>query len=118
MRDTKNYGSKTLKGRNLAWLVATLILDFLVLLVLAFHTAIEDLTPTRLAAVRASPDRTVADPGVDLLVADLGRPQGHPRILALQASVAGFACLFRARAGGSPHRPDEAEKERRRVPCG
>ena len=54
MRDTKNYGSKTLKGRNLAWLVATLILDFLVLLVLAFHTAIEDLTPTRLAAVRAS----------------------------------------------------------------
>lgn len=49
MRDTKNYGSKTLKGRNLAWLVATLILDFLVLLVLAFHTAIEDLTPTRLA---------------------------------------------------------------------
>lgn len=54
MRDTKNYGSKTLKGRNLAWLVATLILDFLVLLVLAFHTAIEDLTPTRLAVVRAS----------------------------------------------------------------
>lgn len=54
MKDTKDYSSRTLKGRNLAWLVATLILDFLVLLVLAFHTAIEDLTPTRLAAIRAS----------------------------------------------------------------
>lgn len=54
MNDTKDYNSKTLKGRNLAWLVATLILDFLVLLVLAFHTAIEDLTPTRLVIIRAS----------------------------------------------------------------
>lgn len=54
MRDTKDYGSKTLKGRNLAWLVATFILDFLVLLVLAFHTTIENLTPTRLAVIRAS----------------------------------------------------------------
>lgn len=54
MRDTKDYSSKTLKGRNLAWLVATLILDFLVLLVLAFQTSFEDLSPTRLAAIRAS----------------------------------------------------------------
>lgn len=54
MKDTKDYSSKTLKGRNLAWLVATLILDCLVLLVLAFHTTIEDLTPTRVAAIRAS----------------------------------------------------------------
>jgi len=54
MRDTKDYSSKTLKGRNLAWLVATLVLDCLVLLVWAFHTAVEDLTPSRLAVVRGS----------------------------------------------------------------
>jgi hypothetical protein len=44
----------TLKSRNLAWLVATLILDCLILLVLAFHTIIEDLTPDRILAIRAS----------------------------------------------------------------
>lgn len=54
MTDIKNYSSKTLKGRNLAWLVATLVLDILVLLVIAFHTVIDDLTPTRLAVIRAS----------------------------------------------------------------
>lgn len=54
MRDTKDYSSKTLKGRNLAWLVATLVLDVLVLLVLAFDTAIQDMTPTAIAAVRTS----------------------------------------------------------------
>ncbi|MFU5804199.1 hypothetical protein [[Pseudomonas] boreopolis] len=54
MRDTKDYSSKTLKGRNLAWLVATLVLDCLVLLVWAFHTAVEDLTPSRLAVIRGS----------------------------------------------------------------
>lgn len=54
MRDSKDHSSKTLKGRNLAWLVATLVLDVLVLLVLAFHTAIADLTPNSVAAVRAS----------------------------------------------------------------
>lgn len=54
MKDTKDYSSKTLKGRNLAWLVATLVLDVLVLLVLAFHTAVQDLTPTAIAAVRTS----------------------------------------------------------------
>lgn len=54
MRDTKDYSSKTLKGRNLAWLVATLVLDALVLLILAFHTAIQDLTPTAIAVVRTS----------------------------------------------------------------
>jgi hypothetical protein len=53
MRDTKDYSIKTLKGRNLAWLVATLVLDFLVLLVMAFSTAIDDLTPTRMAIIRA-----------------------------------------------------------------
>ncbi|MDP9607496.1 UNVERIFIED_ORG: hypothetical protein J2W38_007321 [Variovorax paradoxus] len=50
----KDYSSKTLKGRNLAWLVATLVLDVLVLLVIAFHTAIDDLTPTKVAVIRAS----------------------------------------------------------------
>jgi len=54
MRDTKDYSSKTLKGRNLAWLVATLVLDILVLLVLAFHTAIDDLTASGVAAIRTS----------------------------------------------------------------
>ncbi|MGH7470918.1 MAG: hypothetical protein ACRENP_23470 [Longimicrobiales bacterium] len=54
MKDTKDYSSKTLKGRNLVWLVATLVLDFLVLLVVAFHTVIDDLTPTRMAVIRAS----------------------------------------------------------------
>lgn len=54
MSDIRNYSSKTLKGRNLVWLVATLVLDVLVLLVLAFHTAIQDLTPTAIAAVRTS----------------------------------------------------------------
>ncbi len=54
MSDTKDYSSKTLKGRNLAWLVATLVLDVLVLLVLAFHTALQDLTPTAIAGVRTS----------------------------------------------------------------
>jgi integrating conjugative element protein (TIGR03761 family) len=90
-------------------------------LILAHHTALIDRsTLERWLNDGAHALRSLfsADPGVDLLVADLSRPQGHPRILALQASVARFACLFRARAGGSPHRPDEAEKERRRVPCG
>ena len=54
MSETKDYSSKTLKGRNLAWLVATLVLDVLILLVLASHTAIQDLTPTAIAAVRTS----------------------------------------------------------------
>ncbi|BAO28295.1 hypothetical protein [Sulfuritalea hydrogenivorans] len=54
MKNAKEYRSKTLKGRNLAWLVATLVLDALVLLVIAFHTAIDDLTPTRIAAIRLS----------------------------------------------------------------
>ena len=52
MKDTKDYRSKTLKGRNLAWLVATLALDILVLLVIAFNTAIDDLTLTRIAVIR------------------------------------------------------------------
>lgn len=54
MKDTKDYSSKILKTRTLAWLVATLVLDVLVLLVLAFQTAIQDLTPTAIAAVRTS----------------------------------------------------------------
>lgn len=54
MKDTKDYSSRTLKYRNLAWLVATLVLDVLVLLVIAFHSAIEDLTPTTVMAIRAS----------------------------------------------------------------
>lgn len=53
MKDT-DYSSKTLKGRNLAWLVATLVLDVLILLVLAFQTAMQELTPTAIAAVRTS----------------------------------------------------------------
>ena len=54
MKDTKDYSSKTLKGHNLAWLVATLVLDVLILLVLAFQTAMQDLTPTAIAAARTS----------------------------------------------------------------
>lgn len=54
MKDTQDYSSKTLKYRNLGWLVATLVLDVLVLLVIAFHTAIEELTPTTVMAIRAS----------------------------------------------------------------
>ena len=46
--------SKTLKGRNLAWLVATLVLDVLVLVVLAFDSTIQEMTPTTIAAVRTS----------------------------------------------------------------
>ena len=46
--------SNTLKGRNLAWLVATLVLDVLVLLVLAFDSTIQELTPTAIAGVRTS----------------------------------------------------------------
>lgn len=53
MNDTKGYSSRTLKGRNLAWLVATLVLDVLILLVLAFPTAIQEMSPTAIAAVRA-----------------------------------------------------------------
>ncbi|WP_137138270.1 hypothetical protein [Pseudomonas asiatica] len=54
MKETKEYSSKTLKYRNLAWLVATLVLDILVLLVIVFHKAIEDLTPTTAIAIRVS----------------------------------------------------------------
>lgn len=54
MNGIREFSSKTLKGRNLAWLVATLILDFLALLVLVFHTTIEDLTPNRIVAIRAT----------------------------------------------------------------
>jgi len=54
MSETKNQSSRTLKGRNLAWLVATLVLDVLIILVLAFHTAIQDLTPTAIAIARTS----------------------------------------------------------------
>jgi hypothetical protein len=46
--------SKALKGRNLAWLVATLILDFIILLVLVLQTTIEELTPDRITDIRAT----------------------------------------------------------------
>ena len=49
----KDY-NKTLKGRNLAWLVATLVLDVLVLLAIAFNTAVDNLTLTKVAVIRAS----------------------------------------------------------------
>lgn len=49
----KDY-NKTLKGRNLAWLVATLVLDVLALLVIAFNTTVDDLTLTKVAVIRAS----------------------------------------------------------------
>lgn len=54
MSNTEGSSRKTLKGRNLAWLVATLALDCLVLLVWAFPAAVDELTPTRLAAIRGS----------------------------------------------------------------
>jgi hypothetical protein len=53
MTENKNSG-KSLKGRNLAWLVATLVLDIILLLVIAFHNAIDHLNPTRLALLRLS----------------------------------------------------------------
>lgn len=53
MSDIKN-SSKTLKGRTLAWLAATLVLDTLILLVFAYHSAAEDLTLTRMAVIRGS----------------------------------------------------------------
>ena len=53
MSDTTNT-SKTLKGRNLGWLVATLVLDVLALLVLAFDAAIKDVALTTAATLRAS----------------------------------------------------------------
>lgn len=43
-----------LKGRHLAWLAATLVLDVLILLALAFHTATQDLTPAVIAGFRTS----------------------------------------------------------------
>jgi hypothetical protein len=49
----KDY-NKTLKGRNLAWLVATLALDILVLSVIAFNTMVDGLTMTKIAVLRAS----------------------------------------------------------------
>ena len=54
MSDTTSFRSKTLKGRNLSWLVATLVLDVLVLLVLVFDSAIQDLTTTTAATMRTS----------------------------------------------------------------
>ncbi len=54
MSDAKNYSSHEIKRRNLAWLVATLVLDVLILLALAFHTAIEDLSLTKAITIRAS----------------------------------------------------------------
>jgi hypothetical protein len=54
MKDIRDFSSKALKGRNLAWLVATLVLDFIALLVIVFHTAVDDLTPTKLAVIRTS----------------------------------------------------------------
>lgn len=54
MKDEVDYSSKALKGRNMAWLVATLILDFLVLLAMIFHTSIEELTPSKLVFIRSS----------------------------------------------------------------
>lgn len=54
MKDSTDASSKTLKGRNLAWLVATLVLDVLVLLVLVFNTAIQEMTLPAIAAVRTS----------------------------------------------------------------
>lgn len=49
-----DYSSKGLKTRNLAWLVATLVLDVLALLVLAFHAEVADLTADRLAGIRTA----------------------------------------------------------------
>lgn len=54
MSGTNDNSSTTYKGRNLTWLVATIILDCLILLILAFDTAVEDLSPTRMAVIRAS----------------------------------------------------------------
>lgn len=54
MRENKDYSSRSLKGRNLAWLVATLVLDILVLLLLVFQPSIQDVTPTTIVSMRTS----------------------------------------------------------------
>jgi hypothetical protein len=45
---------KSLKRRNMAWLIASGILDILVLLVVAFHTSIDDLSTPRMTLLRGS----------------------------------------------------------------
>lgn len=45
---------KSLKRRNMAWLVATGILDILTLLVIAFHTPIDDLSASKLSGMRST----------------------------------------------------------------
>jgi hypothetical protein len=54
MRGDRDKGSNSLKRRNLTWLVATLVLDVLVLLVLAFDTIVQELAPTTVAVLRTS----------------------------------------------------------------
>lgn len=49
MSNTTVFTSQTLNGRNLVWLVATLVLDVIVLRVLVFDLAIQDLTTTAIA---------------------------------------------------------------------
>ncbi|WP_026638916.1 hypothetical protein [Bordetella petrii] len=52
MNDATKYSSKVLKYRNLGWLVATLVLDVLILLVIAFRSEVEDLSLTKAIAIR------------------------------------------------------------------
>jgi hypothetical protein len=45
---------KSLKAKNMAWLVGTGVVDVIVLLVVAFHKPIADFSPTAMTALRAS----------------------------------------------------------------
>ncbi|MFL9856817.1 hypothetical protein PQR72_13965 [Paraburkholderia madseniana] len=45
---------KSLKRRNMLWLVAVGIVDVIALLVIAFHRPVDDFTPDRLTALRGS----------------------------------------------------------------
>ena len=78
MSDTSSFTNKTLKGRNLPWLIATLVLDVLMLLVLVFDAAIQELTLTAMVAMRAS--LTVLLPIPALILSSLISPD-HKAIL-------------------------------------
>lgn len=45
---------KTLKGRNLAWLVATVILDIFIVIVFAYSAFFDEMTTARIAATRVA----------------------------------------------------------------
>src|ERR1700761_8476769 len=45
---------KSLKRRNMLWLVAVGIVDVIALLIIAFHRPVDDFTPDKMTALRSS----------------------------------------------------------------